>query len=93
MRETLDLNLARARLFQPPVNVGRFPDPQDLGEKSLNLFTLPYVQLLETITACLFPTLQCASGTEHILHAREAHIDPYVLFRAARSPPFEARYG
>ena len=65
MRETLDLNLARARSFHRPVNVGRFPDPPDLGEKPLNLFTLPCVQLLEAITDRLFPlnTLQGPSGT------------------------------
>jgi hypothetical protein len=92
MRETLDLNLARARSFHRPVNIRRFPEPPDLGEKPLNLFTLPYVQLLEAITDRLFPpnTLQGPSGTGYILHASEARIDRYILFRAAWSPPFGA---
>jgi hypothetical protein len=94
MREILELNLARAGSFHRPVNVGRFLDPPDSGEKPLNLLTLPDMRFLEAITDSLFPpnTLQGPSGTEYLLHASGARMDRYFPIRARGRPRLGQRY-
>lgn len=76
-----------------PLPKGRYPDPPDLGENPLNLFTLPYVQLIETLSDVLYPPNEVtdATGRPHVVRASEARIDRYVLFRSAWEPSFGAR--
>jgi hypothetical protein len=76
-----------------PLPKGRFPDPPDLGEKPLNLFSLPYVQLIEALSDVLYPpnTVTDRLGGQHLVRASDARVDRYVLFRSAWDPGFGAR--
>ncbi|KFB67751.1 gluconate 2-dehydrogenase subunit 3 family protein [Candidatus Accumulibacter vicinus] len=72
---------------------GEIRDCPDLAENPLNLFTLPYSELIEALTDTLFPPNQVASrnGRQHLLKASEARVDRHIHFRAAWQPPFGIR--
>lgn len=80
----------RSRAFHRPVPQGQFLNTPDLSENPLNLFTLPYVELIEALADSFFPpnTVVDGSGGTHVLHASAARVDRYILFRAAWEPPF-----
>lgn len=60
-------------------------DTPSRTEDPLNLFTLPYMELLEAIAETLFPPNQVkdVQGDMHILRASDARVDRYVMFRSA----------
>lgn len=79
--------------FHRPLPPGLYPDPPDLGENPLNLFTLPYMQLVETLTDVLFPPRNSLVDNEQVLiRASAARVDRYILFRAAWQPDFAKRF-
>jgi len=69
---------------------GDLRDCPDLAENPLNLFTLPYSELIESLADTLFPANQVSSrnGRQHLLRASEARVDRHIHFRAAWQPPF-----
>ena len=78
--------------FHRPLPSGLYPDPPDLGEKPINLFTLPYVELIDALANTLFPPRRVVvGGRERTMNARDARIDRYVMFRAAWQPDFGVR--
>jgi hypothetical protein len=72
---------------------GDIRDCPDLAENPLNLFTLPYSELIEALADALFPPNQVASrnGRQHLLKASDARVDRHIHFRAAWQPPFGVR--
>lgn len=72
---------------------GDIRDCPDLAENPLNLFTLPYSELIEALADTLFPPNQVTSrnGRQHLLKASDARVDRHVHFRAAWQPPFGAK--
>lgn len=69
------------QLFDPVV------DAPDLGEQSLNLFTLPYVQLVEALADIFYPPNSVmTSRGPRLIRASNARVDRYILFRAAWQP-------
>lgn len=82
-----------AAKFHRPFPPGRHPDPPDLGIDPRNLFTLPYMELIEAIAERLFPanTISSADGSKHQIRASSARIYRYVLFRAAWTQGYGAR--
>lgn len=79
--------------FSRPASHGPLGDPPDLSEDPRNLYTLPYMVLLEAIADCLFPPNRVVAkdGREYELHASAARVDRFVLFRAAWEPSFGIR--
>lgn len=73
-----------------PVPTGRFPNPPNLQENPLNLFTTPYCDLIDQITARLFPdnVKISASGKKVRLKSTNARIDRFILLKAAWIPQF-----
>lgn len=67
-------------------------DPPDLHEDPKNLFTLPYVELIDSLTNILFPSRQLVvHGNDRTIRASNARVDRYILFRAAWQPEFGIR--
>jgi gluconate 2-dehydrogenase subunit 3-like protein len=64
-----------------------------LSEEPLNLFTLPYAELIESLSDALFPPTQVQGdgGVVHALRASDARVDRHVHFRAAWQPSFGSR--
>ena len=78
--------------FHRPLPDGLYPDAPDTGEDILNLFTLPYSQLIETLCDILFPPRRVTvAGLERTMRASEARIDRYIHFRAVWQPEFGKR--
>lgn len=78
--------------FHRPLPLGLYPDPPDLIENPTNLYTLPYIELIEAISSILFPARRVTvNGHKRIMLARDARIDRYMMFRAAWQPAFGVR--
>jgi hypothetical protein len=78
--------------FHRPLPPGLYPDPPDLGENSINLFTLPYIELIDALANVLFPPRQVSvGGRERTMRVRDARVDRYVMFRATWQPDFGVR--
>jgi hypothetical protein len=92
VEETSDV-VGHVRRFHRPMPPGLYPDPPDLDTNPLNLFTLPYMELIESIADRLFPenSVIGSDGKAHSLKASAARIDRYILFRAAWSRQFGER--
>lgn len=75
--------------FHRPLPPGLYPDAPDLGENPLNLYTLAYIHLVETLADVLFPPRSALlNGEQVVIRASAAKVDRYVLFRAAWQPEF-----
>lgn len=83
----------KSRRYSRKSPVGDIRDCPDLAENPLNLFTLPYSELIETLADTLYPPNQIEShnGRQRLLRASEARIDRHIHFRAAWQPPFGIR--
>jgi len=78
--------------FHRPLPAGLYPDAPDLGENPTNLFTLPYVELIDALASVMFPPRRVTvGGSDRTMHVRDARIDRYVMFRAAWQPDFGVR--
>lgn len=71
--------------YHRPLPKNNPPDEPALTIDPRNLFTLPYVQLIEAISLRLFPPNATISGTPNPLDSR---IDRYILFKATWIPKF-----
>lgn len=67
-----------------PFSTRRFDSPS-LEANHLNLYSLPFVQALESIALVLFPPNRPAAA-ECIISPLDARVDRYILFRAAWQP-------
>lgn len=68
-------------------------DCPDLAENPLNIFTLAYSELIETLADTLYPAnpVPSRTGHKHLLRASEARVDRHIHFRAAWQPTFGTR--
>ncbi len=79
-----------ARSYSRRTVKGVHRDPPVLSENHLNLFTLPYAQLIAALAECLFPPNSVAdtTGKTQVIRASDSQIERYIYFRTAWQPEF-----
>lgn len=88
--EILDNLRTQTQEFHRPIVDGPTLDPPDLEENPLNLYTLPYMELVESVAECFYPPneVTATDGRKYLLKVSDARVDRYILFRAAWEEPF-----
>lgn len=80
----------RSKSFHRPIpNVANLDSP-DLTENPLNLYTLPYIEMIESIAGCFYPPneVTATDRSKYLIKATDARIDRYILFRGAWEESF-----